>query len=104
MRMARASASSAAYRWQVASRCAAAAVGGFALASATSVLLAWLVVRLGWAPLASAVHAATLVSFAVWAAVILWAFHTASLRRVWLNMVLPSLLLGALAWWLGSGS
>jgi hypothetical protein len=93
-----------AYRRQIASRCVAAAVGGFVLTSAASVLLAWLAVRLGWAPRASAVHAATLASFAVWAAVILWAFHTASLRRVWLNMVMPSLLLGALAWWLGNGS
>ncbi len=94
----------ATYRWQVASRCVAAAVGGFALTSAASVLMAWAIVRLGWAPRSSAVHAATLLSFAVWCAVVMWAFHTARLSWVWLNMALPSLVLGALAWWLGSSS
>jgi hypothetical protein len=92
----------AAYRWRVASRCAAAAVGGFALASAASIALAWLIVRLGWAPRVSATATATLASFALWCGIVMWVFHTASLKRVWLNMALPSLALAAGAWWLGN--
>lgn len=86
------------YRWQVASRCVAAAVGGFVLTSAACIAGAALLVQAGWATRAAATAGFTLASFAIWAAVIVWAFHTARLRRLWLNMLLPSLLLGALAW------
>ena len=91
-----------AYRWQVASRCLAAAVGGFALASAASIVLAWLLLRSGVAPRASATLTATLLSFALWCGVVMWCFHTASLKRAWLNMVMPALVFAAAAWWLRS--
>ena len=88
------------YRWVVASRCFAAALGSFALASAASIVLAWVIMHMGWASRASATGTATLASFALWCGLVMWAFHTASTARVWLNMLLPTVLLSALAWFL----
>jgi hypothetical protein len=31
---------------------------------------------------------------------VMWAFHTPSVMRLCLNMAVPSLMLGAAAWWL----
>lgn len=95
---------SPAYRWAIASRCVAAAVGGFALTNAAAILLAWLLIRTGAMPRATATASATLLSFALWAGIILWVFTTASLRRVWLNLAVPALVLGAFAWLLGAGA
>lgn len=93
---------SSAYRWAIAARCVAAAVGGFALTSAAAIVLAWLLIRTGAMPRVTATAAATLVSFAVWAGIIMWVFTTASLQRVWLNLMVPALALSVLAWMLGS--
>lgn len=92
------------HRWQVAARCVAAAAGGFALASAAAVALAWLIVRAGWAPQASATATATLLSFALWCGVVMWAFHTPSVMRLGGYLAAPSLLLGAVACWLAAGA
>ena len=94
----------ASYRWFVASRCTAAIVGGFALTSTLAWLLAALLLRTGAMPRAEATATATLASFAVWATVIVWAFHAASLRRLWLQVTLPPALMGGLAWWLARSS
>jgi hypothetical protein len=92
-----------AYRWQVASRTLAAVIGAFALASAVSILLAMLLARSGLAARGPAVHGATLLGFVWWGGAVMWAFHTRSVVRVWLNMLLPAALCGALAWAIGWG-
>lgn len=90
---------SARYRWAVASRVAAAMLGGYALTSAATVLVSLL-----WPiPQAQAVMAATMLSFTVYALVIIWAFHAASIKRVWAVMLIGTAALSALAWLLGAG-
>jgi hypothetical protein len=93
----------AAYRWQVTARCLAAAVGGFALASAFGILLAQGLVRGGVCARGPAVQAATLVAFAVWCAAAMWAVHVRSPWRSWLDTLLPAAGLAALAWLLDAG-
>jgi hypothetical protein len=93
----------AAYRWQVASRIAAAVLGAFALASAASILLAVLLTRSGIAARGPAVHGATLLGFVLWGAAVMWAFHMRSVVRTWLNLLVPAALCGALAWAIGWG-
>jgi len=88
-----------AYRWSVASRVAAAALGGYALASAATVLLALL-----WpAPRAQAVLWATMLSFAVYTAAVVWAFTTRSSQRAWAGMAIGTAVCAALAWLLMRG-
>lgn len=87
-------------RWLVTSRVVAAALGGYALTSAATVVLSLI-----WpVPKAQAVLAATMLSFALYAAVVLWAFHTPSLTRLWGVMLTGIALLSAVAWLLGAGS
>ena len=84
------------YRWQVASRALAAAVGGYALASALGTLLALL-----WpVPPAQGVAASTMLSFVWYVVAVLWVFHTRSLARAWLGMLVPAALIALLCWWL----
>jgi hypothetical protein len=92
-----------AYRWQVASRTVAAVLGAFALASAVSILLAVLLTRSGVAARGPAVHGATLLGFVLWCGAVMWAFHTRSVLRTWLNLLVPAALCGALAWVIGWG-
>ena len=90
---------SARYRWAVASRVAAAALGGYALTSAATVVLALL-----WPiPKAQGVLAATMLSFVIYTVAVLWAFHARSLWRVWGVMLGGTALLAALAWLLDAG-
>lgn len=97
--MAKKGALTAGYRWRVALRVAAAALGGYALTSAATVLLSLL-----WpAPKAQAVLWATMLSFAIYTVAVIWVIHTSSLKRAWAGMVLGTLVLSTLAWWLKSG-
>lgn len=90
---------SARYRWAVASRVLAAFVGGYILSSLLLLLLA-----LVWPlPQAEAIAASTMISFILYALIIIWAFSAKRLRVVWLGMVSSSLLCGALVWWLMPG-
>ncbi|WP_028602045.1 DUF3649 domain-containing protein [Ottowia thiooxydans] len=90
---------SAAYRWSVASRVAAATLGGYALASAATVLLA-----LFWpAPKAQSVLWATMLSFVVYTVAVIWVFYTRSATRAWLGMVLGTAVCTGLAWILMRG-
>ena len=90
---------SARYRWAVASRAGAAALGGYALASAATIVLALL-----WPmPRVQAVMAASMLSFAFYAIVVLWAFHCPSLKRVWAILLTGTAGLSALAWLLSTG-
>lgn len=84
------------YRLQVASRVVAAAVGGYALASALTVLLA-LILPL---PRAQAVLASTMLGFVWYTVAVIWVFTARSATRAWLLMVLPAAVLAVLCWWL----
>lgn len=82
------------YRAMVASRSLAAIFGGYALAVALAICLARLL------PLdkSEAVLAGSMASFLVYCAAAIWAFAAASAWRAWLGLLLPSLVLAALAW------
>lgn len=84
------------YRWEVASRVVAAAIGGYALASALTVLLALI-----WPlPQAQAVLASTMLGFVWYTVAVIWVFTTRSHVRAWVGMVLPTVLIAMLCWWL----
>ncbi|MBH1965715.1 MAG: iron transporter [Comamonadaceae bacterium] len=98
--MSKASTPTAAYRWSVVSRVAAAALGGYALSSAATVLLALI-----WpAPKAQALLWATMLSFLVYTAAVIWAFYTRSASRAWMGMASGTALCTGLAWWLIRGA
>jgi len=81
------------YRWLVASRVAAAAIGGYALTSAATVLMGLL-----WpAPKVQAILWATMLSFAVYAVAVIWVIHTRSVKRAWAGMVIGTAVLSVLA-------
>ena len=87
------------YRWAVASRALAALLGGYALSSAATVLMALL-----WpAPLAQAVLWATMLSFLVYTVAVIWVFTTRSAARAWASMLIGTTVLSALAAWLQAG-
>jgi hypothetical protein len=102
--MTRRTALTAAYRWHVASRVAAAVLASFSFASAFGVLLAALLMRGGAMARPAALQTATLAAFFVWCAVVMWAFQTRSVMRVWLQQLVPAVAMGALAWWLLRGA
>ncbi|NJC37393.1 putative membrane protein YfcA [Xanthomonas arboricola] len=83
----------------VLARTLAAMFGGYALASATNLLLA-LVLPL---PRSEAVLTSMLVSIVVCACAPLWAFATASVWRAWAGIAVPAALMFALAAWLQRG-
>jgi hypothetical protein len=85
------------YRRAVASRTLAAVLGSFLLTSAFSILLAHGLMRAGTSR-AEAMASSTLLSFAIWCGLVMWAYHTRNVRRVWLNMLAPALAMGVLAW------
>ncbi|MCC4603204.1 DUF3649 domain-containing protein [Xanthomonas campestris pv. badrii] len=84
----------------VLSRTLAAIFGGYALASATNLVLA-LVLPM---PRSEAVLTSMLLGIVVCACAPLWAFATASLWRAWAGIVVPAALLFALAAWLQRGA
>lgn len=72
------------YRWQVLSRVLAAIFGGYLFTSLLTVFLA-----LVWPmPQAEAVVAASLLSFAVYTAAIIWVFSVRSATRAWVGLAL----------------
>lgn len=81
-------------RLSVASRIAAAVIGGYALASAFSSLLAL--------TLPMRQHEATLMalvlSFLWYAIAVMWVFHARSVTRAWIGMVVPAAVLALLCW------
>lgn len=86
-------------RLAVASRILAAVVGGYALTAAIAILLA-----LVWPiPKAEAVLASTMLSFAIYAAVVIWVFATRSATRAWVGLLVPLAVVGLLCWWLMPG-
>lgn len=80
------------YRLQVLSRIVAATVGGYALASAVTVLLTLL-----WpASKSQAVLATNMLSFVWYTIAVMWVFSTKSATRAWVGMVLPTAMIALL--------
>ncbi len=71
------------------SRVAAAILGGYALTCASVIFLGAILPL----PKSQAILASSLASFAVYTAVIVWAFATPNLRRIWLVLGVASLVL-----------
>ena len=87
------------YRLAVASRCLAALLGGYLLASMASVCIALL------APLSrvDATLIGLLLSFVFYLLAFIWCFACRSAWRAWLGVLAPSLLLGMIsgvAYWM----
>lgn len=81
------------YRLQVLSRIVAATVGGYALASAATVLLTLL-----WPlPKGQAVLATNMLGFVWYTIAVMWVFSTKSATRAWVGMVLPTALIALLS-------
>lgn len=82
------------YRWSVFSRVIAAFIGGYAL---TSLLV--VAVSLGWpGNRALAVLSSTLVSFLIYAGIIMAVFHASSATRAWQWIAGTCLLLAIIVW------
>lgn len=87
------------YRLAVASRCLAAVLGGYLLASMASISIALLAPM----PRVDATLTGLLLSFVFYLLAFIWCFACRSAWRAWLGVLLPSLLLGminGLAYWM----
>lgn len=84
-------------RWRLASRCVAAALGGYALASTLPVASVALVAPDTLAR-ADAALVALQLSFVVYTAAVVWAFAARSASLAWAGLVLAALLSHGLAW------
>jgi hypothetical protein len=84
------------YRLGVVSRCLAASMGGYALASASSACIAALV------PAAPAQAAASgmMLGLLVYVLAVLWVFACASAIKAWLGVVVGTLILALTSLWL----
>lgn len=88
------------YRPAMFSRVLAAVVGGYGLASVATIALSHLLPS----SLPEAVLGATILSFAIYTAAIIWVFAAASAARAWIGLLLPATLMAALSWLLASGA
>jgi hypothetical protein len=84
---------------EILSRVLAAVAGGYALASAATLLLAAVLPQAR----AEAVLTATLLSFVVYTAAVVWVFAQHRLGRVWVGLLGLSALLGGLGLLLARG-
>lgn len=84
-------------RWRLASRCMAAALGGYALASTLPVALVALVAPATLAR-ADAALVALQLSFVVYTGAVVWAFAARSAALTWAGLALAALLSQGLAW------
>lgn len=97
--MSKATTLTAAYRWSVAARVAAAALGGYTLASAATVLLALL-----WpAPMAQGVLWSSMLSFTIYTVAVIWVFCARSVAHAWAGMAIGTAVCAGLAWLLMRG-
>jgi len=87
-------------RHAVAARIALAVFGGYGLAGLATAALA-LALPMGRA---DATSTATMLSFAVYAAAVLWTFGVRRLATAALGLLLPALALGGLVWALYGGA
>lgn len=86
------------YRLAVASRTAAAVFGGYALSAAFAAAFSVWLPRVSSLSRTDAVMAATMLSFIVYAAAVVWVFSCTRAGRAWFGLLAPALILGALAW------
>ncbi|MET4576391.1 DUF3649 domain-containing protein [Ottowia thiooxydans] len=90
----------ASYRLAVASRVLAAVIGGYALTSVMVMLLSVI-----WpAPRAQAVMWASMLSFALYAAVTVWVFATSSATRAWVGLLTATAVVALLLWLFRAGA
>lgn len=89
-----------AYRLAVLSRAAAAAFGGYAAAAALSIMLS----RVLTLPRAEAVLTAMLLSFALYAGAVVWAFAARNTRTVWLVLLGTAGSCAGVSWLSGAGA
>lgn len=87
------------YRADVVSRIVAAVFGGYALATTSSVFVS----RLFGLPRAEAVMTGLLMSFPIYAAVIMWCFATRSAGRAWSGIASSVAATAILSWAIGAG-
>ncbi len=85
------------HRLAVASRTAAAVLGGYALASCFALVISLLVRT----PREEAVLLGSLPSFLILLGAVLWSFAARSALRAWLGIIAPLIALALLAWLLG---
>lgn len=88
------------YRLAVTSRVLAAVIGGYAVSALASVCLTL------WAPMArtEAVVTGMMSSFVVYLLAVIWCFACRTAWRAWLGLIVPALVLAALAgvaYWMG---
>lgn len=88
-------ASPARYRFMVASRAIAGALGGYAVASLVTAVLSLALPLLTGASRASALLSATMLSFAVYAMAVVWVFSARSALRAWAGLAIASAASGA---------
>lgn len=77
-------------RLSMASRVLAAIAGGYALTSLIILALSYLLPLFGMAQ-AGAVHAVTVISFLIYAVIIMAVFHTRTAARAWLGLAAAAL-------------
>lgn len=87
------------YRLSVLSRAVAATAGGYGLATALSVMIS----RAIPTSRSEGVTTALLLSFAVYAGAVMWAFSARNAWRAWAGLALPTCV-AAVAWWLTGGA
>src|SRR5262245_3082485 len=80
---------SARYRWSLVSRVTAAAVGGYALTSLSTIALSLLLPELGVGR-AEALTASIIASFLFYAAIIMAVFCARSATRAWMALIIAS--------------
>lgn len=81
-------------RWHVTSRVTAAAIPGFVLTNTSGILLSFLLPG----EKIDGIAIATLLSFAIYTAIIMWVFSVARLRTVWIGLIGGIVLTGGGAW------
>lgn len=81
------------YSWQIALRVIVAIIGGYLLANISAILLSYLLPM----PKSDAVMTGILLSFAIYAGAIMWVFAVRSIKKACVGLLVPSLILGAVA-------
>lgn len=80
-------------RWQIVGRFIAVAIPGYLLANTSGILLSFVL------PMSkiNAALMASIFSFAILAAIVLWIFHEQSLKQIWIRLLTGSALTGGLS-------